>query len=169
MPRYFTKTEKVLTKNDGWIFQKSIRLIPQKLKFRKKYWMSFPEICLCPAPENWIFGNVSGWVFQDLPIRVNCEFYNLIFLLRLSQTFFHLSSPQPEQHAQTVRVPLAIVMVNSNPVLTITWMDSMLNKWKFQKIFLKIHLIVRKYLALPMLPINFRFCDRHGNIWTGSE
>ena len=32
--------------------------------------MSFPEIGLCHAPENWDFGKISGWVFQDCPIRI---------------------------------------------------------------------------------------------------
>ena len=33
--------------------------------------MSFPEISPAHAPENWKFGKISGWVFQNLPIRVN--------------------------------------------------------------------------------------------------
>ena len=37
----------------------------------RKNWMSCPEIGLCHAPENWNFGKISGWVFQDLPIRAN--------------------------------------------------------------------------------------------------
>jgi len=39
-------------------------------KISKKCWTSFPEIRLCHAPENWNFGKIFGWVFQDLPIRV---------------------------------------------------------------------------------------------------
>ena len=33
--------------------------------------MSFPEVGMCQTPENWNFINISGWVFQDLSIRVN--------------------------------------------------------------------------------------------------
>ena len=36
----------------------------------KFLWMSFPEIDLGHAPENWNFGEISGWVIQDMPIRV---------------------------------------------------------------------------------------------------
>ena len=59
-----------------------------EIEISKKYWMSFPEIGLCHTPENWNFGKISGWVFQDMPIRVkftivifevesgrNCQFH----------------------------------------------------------------------------------------------
>ena len=36
----------------------------------KKWGISFQEIRLCHTPEKWNFGKISGWVFQDLPIRV---------------------------------------------------------------------------------------------------
>ena len=39
-----------------WIFQESNQLMPRKLKFRKKYWMIFPEIRLCQTLENVTFG-----------------------------------------------------------------------------------------------------------------
>ena len=35
-----------------------------EIKISKKYWMSFPEICLWHAPENWNFGKISGWVSE---------------------------------------------------------------------------------------------------------
>ena len=41
----------------GWIFLKSVRLMPRKFKFRKN----------------------TGWVFQDLPIRVNLENFSSNF------------------------------------------------------------------------------------------
>ena len=44
-------------------------VMTRQFKFRKK-WMSFPDIRLCHTPENWNFGKISGWVFQDLPITV---------------------------------------------------------------------------------------------------
>ena len=93
----------------------------------------------------------------------------LDFHLRLNLISFHLYCPQPEQHVPTVRVPLVTVMANSNPDLTIIWTVSMSNKWKFQKIFPKIHLIVRKLVLHSSLTMNFRFRDRHGNIRTRSE
>ena len=42
-----------------------------EIEISKKYWMSFPEIRLYHTPENWNFGKFSGWVFQDLSIKVN--------------------------------------------------------------------------------------------------
>ena len=81
----------------------------------------------------------------------------LHFLFRLNLTFFHHSSPKPEQHVQTVPVPLATAMVNSNLVLTITWMVSMSNKWKFQKTFQKIQLIVRSHFVFLLLTVNSDF------------
>jgi len=42
-----------------------------EIEISRKNWMSFPEIGLWHAPENWNFGKISGWVFQNLPIRVN--------------------------------------------------------------------------------------------------
>ena len=33
-----------------------------EIEISKKYWISFPEIGLCQAPENWNFVKISGWV-----------------------------------------------------------------------------------------------------------
>ena len=37
----------------GWVFQKSVLLMPQKLKILKKNGWVFTEIGLCHVPENW--------------------------------------------------------------------------------------------------------------------
>ena len=52
------------------------RLIPGKLIQASilETWMTFPEIGLTHAPENWNFRKFSGWVFQDLPIRAGPKF-----------------------------------------------------------------------------------------------
>ena len=64
----------------------------------KKNWMSFPEIGLCHAPENWNFGKISGWVFQDLSIMVNPYWQIMensskncseIFILRFTGKLIH--------------------------------------------------------------------------------
>ena len=47
-----------ISKNTGWVYQKSV--------------------CV---PENLNFGKISGWVFQDLPIRVNN--YSLVSNFRI--------------------------------------------------------------------------------------
>ena len=47
----------------------------QEIEISKKYWTSLPEIRLCHTPVNWNFGKISGWVFQDLPIRFNLTDY----------------------------------------------------------------------------------------------
>ena len=55
----------------------------------EKYWVIFPEIRLCHTPENWNFGKFSGWVFQDLPIRVKrvCYEYCPFMYLQWSLCF----------------------------------------------------------------------------------
>ena len=40
-----------------------------EITISKKYWMSFQEISLCYAPENWDFAKIFGGIFQDLAIR----------------------------------------------------------------------------------------------------
>ena len=59
--------------NSYWqIYEAWARPISGKLiQNREKYWMSYPEIRLCHTSGNWNFGKISGWVFQDLPIRDN--------------------------------------------------------------------------------------------------
>ena len=131
--------------------------------------------------------------FQSLQWHLRQCFLTCITVtFRLNPTSSRHFSQQDVRHAQTVRVPLIILMANSNLVLIIIWMDSMLNKWKSQKIFLKIHLTVRNFQnfrvgneirhipnsklsnssifpsPLSNLPVILRFRDRHGNIWTGS-
>ena len=67
--------------DDFWQFLTLKILVTKFSKIRilaVQIWTSFPEIGLCHAPENWNFGKISGWIFQDLPIRV--KQLSLIFL-----------------------------------------------------------------------------------------
>lgn len=123
--------------------------------------------CICKYSSQLLYPQFKGkhvishranwsWTVKSLP-ESPLTMLLLHFLFRLNLTFFHHSSPKPEQHVQTVRVPLATAMVNSNLVSTITWMVSMSNKWKFQKTFLKIQLIVRSHFVFSLLTVNSDF------------
>ena len=65
---------RVMTKTGFWKFiQKSVQLrtryyVKLELKLMIFTWMSFPD-----HSENWKFGKIFGWIFQNLLMRAKCK------------------------------------------------------------------------------------------------
>jgi len=47
----------------------------------EKIWMSFPKIHPCHALDNWNFGKISGWNFQNFPIIMDQEWQSVLVIL----------------------------------------------------------------------------------------
>ena len=60
---------------NGWVFQVNGLAHDPEIEISKKSWMSFPGK-RSDGPENENFRKISGWIFQDLAIRVKLSLNN---------------------------------------------------------------------------------------------
>ena len=88
--------------------------------------MTFPEIGISHAPENWNYRKISGWVFQDLPIRVELDI--------LSKTWKSHIYRDAEQNRSKVRSLLprpTVLKKYTNEVLSVEYLDVYNKRSKF--------------------------------------